>query len=76
MFLFVQRVSEGVVGLHNPLLGTRKSLKEVSLPKLVLAGRRKKKWGLWLSLATLYDLILRDFAGKQKGEGKTGVCSH
>lgn len=64
------------MGLHNPLLATRKLLKEGSIPKLVLSGRGKKKWGLWLSLATLYDLILRDFAGKQKGEGERGVCSH
>lgn len=60
----------------NPFLGTRKLLKEVSTPKLILAGRREGKWKIWLNLVTQNALILRDFTGKQKGKDKREVCSH
>ena len=54
----------------KPLLGTRKLLEEDSVPKLVLAGRRERKWAVWLSLATLYDIMLGDFIGEEEKEGE------
>lgn len=60
----------------NPLLGPRKLWEGESVPKLVLACRRERKWGIWLSSATLYDFILGDFIGEQDREGEMGEWSH
>ena len=76
MLLYGQRTCEGMVWLYKPLLGTRKLLEEDSVPKLVLAGRKERKWGVWLSLTALYDFILGDFIGEKEGEGETGGWSH